>query len=171
MLLSFLNLTFTVGSMKIGLIPDFLGYILILKGIREISEEGIHFSKAELYIKGMIAYTLCAYITDLLGITDQINQVTWIVQGIIFANIALYITYLIIMGIADIESQYKCNLKSETLYLLWKARVVWPVLAYLVVFVPAIALIILVIGFGVNVYFLISFNNSKNLYYEMVSQR
>lgn len=165
-LLSFLNFNFNIGDSKIGLIPDFLGYILMFKGVEELAMESDDFTKVKLHIKLMVGYTLFLYIMDLLGISGQINEIFNIMLGIIFSIVALYITYNIVMGIADIEERYNYNLKSEKLYSLWKARVIFTVLAYITTFVPGLALIIIIIGFIVNVYFIVEFHNSKNLYYE-----
>lgn len=170
MVLSFLNFSFNIGNCKIGLIPDFLGYILILKGVREIVSESEYFTKIELHIKLMVLYTLFLYIMDLLGNSSHINDIFNIVLGIIFAIIALYIVYNIIMGIIDIEKINNYNLKSDILYSLWKARVISTVLVYLTVFIPAIMLIVIMIGFIVNIGFIIKFNDSKNLYYKLKNQ-
>ena len=166
-LLSFLNFNFNIGESKIGLIPDFLGYIFMFKGVEELAMESDKFTKVKLHIKLMIGYTLFVYIMDLLGISGQINQIFNMMLGIIFAIIALYITYNIVRGIADIEERYNYNLKSDKLYFLWKARVIFTVLVYITTFISELVLIIIIIGFIINVYFIVELYNSKNLYYEL----
>ena len=166
MLLSFFDLNFSIGDSKIGLIPDFLGYILMLKGVRELAIESDHFTKVKSYIKLMVVYTLYLYTMGLLGISGQINEIFNIMLAITFAIISLYITYNIVMGIADIEERYKYNLKSEMLYSLWKAHAIFTILTYIAAFIPVLVFII-IIGFIVNIYFIVQFHNSKNLYYEL----
>lgn len=165
MLLSFLNFDLNIGDCKIGLIPDCLGYILMIKGINELMIEGSHFKKIKPYIELMVVYTSFLYIADLLNIRNQINEILTITVGIIFTIISLYIVYSIIKGITDIEHKYKCNLKSGILYSLWKARVVFVILGYVATLTSVGVVIIIIIGFIINIYFLVEFNHSKNLYY------
>lgn len=166
MLLIFIDVSFNVGSAKIGLIPDFLGYMLMIKGINEISSESDKFIKAKLYMKLMVVYTLCWYIGDLLGISNHINELLSIVLGIIAMIVSLYIRYSIIAGIVDIEKKCKYNLNTQTLYSVWKAYAIFSILACVALLIPIVGFIIVIISAVINIYFLVAFDNSKNLYYE-----
>ena len=39
MLLVFLDFSINLGRIRIGLIPDFIGYIIMVKGLSELSDE------------------------------------------------------------------------------------------------------------------------------------
>lgn len=43
----FLNFTININGIKIGLIPDFIGYIIMVKGLAELENESPYFLKAK----------------------------------------------------------------------------------------------------------------------------
>lgn len=166
MLLVCLNFTFSIGSVKIGLLPDFVGYILMMKGIDEIVHESSQFVKIKPYIMTMVVYTCLLYIGDLFGLSIQINGFIASVLGLIAVIIAFYISYTIISGIREIEKNDQCNLNGEILHTVWIVRVICSMVVYIAIVIPILILPVLFIGLIVNIYFLVVFNRTKNLYYE-----
>ena len=57
----FLNLDINLGELKIGLLPDFVGYIIMLNGLIELEEKSPLFMEAKPYTKGM-AFSAAFYI-------------------------------------------------------------------------------------------------------------
>lgn len=67
LLVSF-DFNLTLGSCVIGLIPDFLGYIFIRKGVQELREESLCFARLDPWTLGMAVYSGILYLLDLFGI-------------------------------------------------------------------------------------------------------
>ncbi len=162
----FFNFTLNLGGAKIGLIPDFIGYIMISRGLLELNQESPMFMKVKPYATGMAVYTGVLYALDLLGIT-ALGGGLGILLGIIALIISLYITYMIIMGILEMEKVYNTNLNGNTLKGIWTLRAVFSVLIYTSFFFPIGVAIFAVLSFIIAIYFLVIFNQSKNLYYGM----
>jgi hypothetical protein len=62
MVLLFLNFHINIGRSSIGLLPDFLGFIYIVKGAKELSNESEFFKKVNPYARNMTYFTLVLYI-------------------------------------------------------------------------------------------------------------
>ena len=165
-----LNFDFTSGSIKIGLIPSFIGYILMLKGIDELSKESEAFTKIRIYAKGMAIYSTLTYIIDLIGMSYIIPSGLDVIIGIGANIVAFYITYNIIMGIADIEKRYELDLNSHGLYSIWMGSLILTGLMYLTLLVLPLALAAVILNIIVSIYFLVAFNRSKNVYDEAMNK-
>ena len=53
MLLVFLDFNINLGRSKIGLLPDFIGYIVMAGGLAELQSESESFAKVKGFAKGM----------------------------------------------------------------------------------------------------------------------
>lgn len=171
MVLVFINFNIDIGEARIGLIPTFLGYILMHRGLWEILEHSEHFRRAMYFVRGMVAYSLVLYILDLAG-GAQIHSILLVILGFISAVAALYISYKIVLGVKAIEKAREVELNSEQLMAWWKMKVmfaamahIFGLLAYMNPISPIMAIITLVLSMLAYVIFLIVFNRVKNLYY------
>lgn len=165
-LLVFLDVTINAGRSTIGLIPDFLGYILMAKGLVEMAEESPLFMKVKPFATFMIVYTGILYFCDLLGISISLGIFSYLL-GIVSTVISLYISYNIVMGVRDMEENYNAVLNGDSLKSTWTTLAVFSVITYALILVPVLNIICLIVAFIVAVVFLISFNRAKNLYYEL----
>lgn len=169
MLLIFLDFNLNLGSSTIELLPDFIGFILIHNGVKEVLEESGWFNKILPFIRGMAIYTGILYAFDLLGITSnlsaQYGTILFLLLGFIGLIITHYINYTIIQGIKDMERNHNWDLNSETLFSSWKFLVICEVSIYLLIFIPLLNVIGIITTLIVKIYFLYCFSKSKNLYY------
>lgn len=164
LLLVFLDFNFDINASRIGLIPDFLGYIYMMRGLEEITGHSNWFSKLRPLAMGMAIYSGILYGMDLLGVSASLGFLS-ILLGIGSTIISLYISYGIVMGIKEMENAYLWELNAESLFSTWKLLAIFTVLMYIIIFIPFVNLIGLVVGLIINIYFLYSFNNTKNRYY------
>ena len=67
LLLVFLDINFTFNTTTIGLLPDFIGYFILIGGLAEMAAVNSHFGKARPFAIAMAIYTLILYILDLIG--------------------------------------------------------------------------------------------------------
>lgn len=162
-LLIFLDFNLTINASIIGLLPDFVGYILLIKGIDELSRDTLIFSKAKPFSVGMVFYTGILYVIDLLGIKLN-SSYFFTFLGIINIAVTLYITYIIVTGVKEIEVSRGIFLNSESLRAKWKLMAIFDILTYTAIIFPALALIFLLVSLIAKILFLFAFNTSKKLY-------
>ncbi|SHI18015.1 hypothetical protein SAMN02745823_03082 [Sporobacter termitidis DSM 10068] len=167
-LLIFLDFSLNLGNSRIGLIPDFIGYIVMINGLLEMAEESPLFIKVKPFATFMAVYTGIVYFIDLVGISASPGFLS-IVLGIVSAVISLYISYNIIMGVKDMEEIYNTPLNGSSLKSTWTILAVFNILNFVFLLIPALAIISVIVSFIVAICFLVAFNNSKNLYYNMKS--
>ncbi len=168
MLLVFLNFDINIGSIKIGLIPSFLGYIYMFNGLSEIKYLSDKFLKTMPYVKVMAIYSVILYAMDLLSISHLIPQPISFILGLASTVLSFFISYSIIMGIKDIEILKMQDLNSDKLYSTWKLLVIFTSMTFLSYVFPALALIFIMISFIIVIYYLYIFNITKNLFYEKI---
>lgn len=167
MILIFLDFNLDIDSSRIGLLPDFLGYIFMLKGLLELAEFSDRFSNISPYVKGMIVYSGIYYVMDLFGISFTLGESLNYVLGLLSTILSLYISYNIIMGIIDIETTKIQNLNSNQLYSTWKLMAVFSLITYLfVLIIPVLAVISILASLVLGIYYLYIFYQTKNLFYE-----
>lgn len=162
LLFIFLDFNFKLGSSTIELIPDFIGYILMLNGLKELAGESSRFEKVIPYTKGMVIYTIIVYIIDVIGFSSSTGLA--IIPGIISVIVSLYISHEIIFGIKDIESLKGWELNSDSLFNTWRYLVIANIASYVLLIVPILAIISIIFTLIITISYLVSFNNTKNLY-------
>ena len=168
----FINFNLDIGDMRIGLIPNFVGYYFMLKGLSEIMEFSSRFSKIMPFVKGMIVYSVITYVIDLFGGSLEIEYVNtpvgllFISMGIISTLLSIFISYNIIMGIKDIEIIKQRDLNTNQLYSIWKLLVTFSIITHFFVFTHAmLAIVSILVGFVIQIVYLFAFWKTKNLYY------
>lgn len=159
-----LNFNITLNSNVIGLLPDFIGFLLIASGLKELQNYSTNFVKIQPLVSVMALLKVVTYVMDLLGISAQIQMIL-IPVGIVFLVIYLYIEYTIICGIQDMEQSLGIDLEVKTLFSVWKIVAFCGVVANIVwIIFPTVAIIFLIISAIANIMFLVSLHNSKKLY-------
>lgn len=159
----FLNFNINLGQATIGLIPAFIGFIFLLKGINELSSESPHFQKAKPLSIFMVLYSAFLYILDILAITNTQILLT-IFLGIINMITSLYICYIIISGVKDIEETRNAFLNSNKLRSRWNLMVLFQSLSILSVLILPMVVIFVIVLFIITILFLIDFHGTKKLY-------
>lgn len=168
-ILIFLDFSLNLGNSKIGLLPDFVGYIVMINGLVEMAEESTLFTRIKPYVTAMAVYTAFLYLLDLGGISVTLGILSYVLAFTTTA-VSLYISYNIVMGIIDMEEKNNANLDGNSLKSAWKLLAVFNILAFVSLLIPLVALICIIVSFIVAIYFLVAFNNSKNLYYDIVDK-
>lgn len=128
-ILVFLNFNLDLGNVRIGLIPNFIGYYLLAKGLAELADKSMRFQKCIPYAKGATIYAAILYAMDLFAVTNSLGGFIYVLS-IASMALALYISYQIIMGIKDIETQCGLALGGDSLKTTWIVLAVLNVLVY-----------------------------------------
>ena len=159
----FLNFNIKMGEATIGLIPSFVGFIFLLKGINELSGESPLFKKAKPLSIFMILYSAFLYILDILAITNTQILLT-IFLAIINIVTSLYIYYIIVSGVKDIEESRNAFLNSSKLRARWNLMALFQLLSLLSMLILPMAIIFIIVSFIATILFLIDFHRTKKLY-------
>lgn len=163
----FLDFNLDLGNSRIGLIPDFVGYIALINGLVEMSKESPLFMKVKSYASGMAVFSGILYVMDLLGISVSLGGLSYVL-AIISTVISLYISYNIVMGVIDMESKNSKNFNGDSLKSAWTIIAVFNALTYVLLLFPPMAFVCMIVTLIVTIFFLFAINTSKNLYYNTV---
>ena len=170
-----LNLNIDIGSIRIGFIPDFLGYIMIYKGLGELEDKSENFINAKRFCIPLAIYSGIIYVINILGINfaedsfDDNGYIIFIIFELTASIMSLYILYGIIKGINDLENCYIYNFNYEKLMLIWKFVAAATAATYVFIFIPSL------VGFGIlanlvlTIVLLYQFNITRIRYYNYLA--
>lgn len=167
MLLVFLDLNINLGDTTIGLLPDFAGYILMIKGLEEMTLESPLFEKARPWATAMAVYTGVLYAMDFLAMSVQLRFLGW-VMNLASLVASLVISRWILRGILEMEANRRFDLKGQQLEQLWKPLAIVQLVAAAFGWFPLIGWICALAAFVMGVCYLVAFNRTKNLYLEQI---
>lgn len=162
-LLVFLDFNLNLGNSTIGLIPDFMGYYYMAKGLAELRQESPAFVSIRPFAVGMGFYSSVTYALDLFGITG-ITGWLGVIIGIVGTVLSLYISYTVISGVRDMEAARCADLNGAKLKSTWSLMAVFQGIAYISLVIPAVALVCIIGGFVTSIVFLVAFYKSRDLY-------
>lgn len=165
LLLITLDFYLDLGRIRIGLLPDFPGYILLIKGMEELAGESEKFAKAIPLAKVMVVYTAVLYMLDLFGISVQLNFWSWVL-GIAGMIARLVVIYWLVLGVQDMEARHRWELQGGKLRSMWQAMAVLSVIGQLCSWIPYVAIATAIAGVIVNICFLVAFHGTKKRYEE-----
>ncbi len=154
--------------LNFNILPDFIGYIILLLGIMELKECSKHY-------KNIIPITICMIIiSSIISIINflmiNINPVVNEFIDLITTGIFMYLLYEIILGIKDMEKADDNNYKSTTLYKIWQVLLIVLSVGYLSLIIPHFSentfLIIFLSITNIIIFliFVIAFYITKNIY-------
>lgn len=178
-LLVLLDFDINIGFISIGLIPDFLGYYCILKGLDELKGKSREFDKVRPLTYGMMIYSIVMYAGDILGANKLFDSwnITGInyVLGLIAVAASLYITYCISKGVYDIECSCNTDIGAGGLNMAWMFTALSQLTMYIAgivsgIFGTAFLMVFGVITFGCSIWFIVMMYKTADLYEHYKSQ-
>lgn len=113
-----LNFNLTFNGHQLNILPDFVGYILLIRGMGELAAESAFFERARPFAAGMAVYAAILWIGALLGVTSD----GWIASLLELATtvLALYISWLLIRGVLEMEERKAADWGGKPLLGRWK---------------------------------------------------
>lgn len=166
-ILIFLDFNITFANVRIDIIPDFVGYIVMIFGLVEMANKSSRFMEAKPYAIGMTVYTAILFFIDIFHSSPSSGVLTYII-AFMSTCVSIFISYKIVMGVIDIEEKYNVNLNGNTLKSRWMASTVIIIVSFVSLLIPPFSIIFLIVSFIIFIYFLFAFNNSKKLYYNTI---
>ena len=113
-----LDISVTAGPAKIGLLPDFAGCILMLKGLEEMKDRSGRLQKARFWVILTAVLSGIGYILDLFSLPVQWEFRVWLLDvGVTALGIAVH--YLIVRGIEELEHREGRQLQALRLKSYW----------------------------------------------------
>ncbi len=162
-----LNIELPFGSL--GIMPDFVGYILLFSGLKTTQHDSKNFENAKKICPPLVVYSLAVYVFGLLSI--NLGFVSNILTAIsTLAN--FYITYSLCMGFIDIEKNNSCKLEAQSLFGLWKFYAIIIIASYFLnltqnKYITALTAIATLFS---AVTFVLKIHKTKRLYDEFLNQ-
>ena len=164
----FLNLNITLNNTSaINLLPDFVGFILLYMGTRELLEESPCYQKAGPWLLGLTAYSIAIWLLNLLGIDGG-----WVTSLLVLAAavVTYYATWLVIKGFDDIEKNNSVGIAAAESMRNWKISAILNIVAVGLSWVPILSVLLLLGMVVVTIMLLMSLNKTRKLYeaYRMI---
>lgn len=163
LLLVFLDFNLSFNDHTFELLPDFLGYYLMMRGLEELDNESDYFAKARPFAMGMMIYTAVLYALDVLAVTVYLEFVSWVL-GLLATIVSLVIGYWVVSGIQDIETRHGWDLQGQRLRSMWLYTAVLQGIAYVCVWIPWVSIMGSLAAFIMGICYLVAFNSSRKLY-------
>lgn len=164
MIFVFFNFTLTFNQFKLGLIPDFIGYLLMLSGTLEIFSESDRFTKVKPVLIIMAVLSTLFYINDCFGLVNITDQTIILLMNGILVIGNLYCTYMITCGVKDVEINHQVDLAADQLMYRWKVKAMFTILTYLILFIPMLSFISLLVSVIFAILYLVAFKRTQRLY-------
>ena len=159
-----LDFNLTINSCIIGFIPDFVGYIYFIQGLEELLTQSKYFARAQPFALGMSMFTGILYVIDLLSITPFLGYFG-VLLGTASLLISLYISYLIIKGILDIELTRTVDIHGKKLMSVFIITTIIQLSTHVLIYLtPAILIISILATLISYIVYLVVFNDTKKLY-------
>ena len=118
--LAFIGLELTLASetITINLLPDFVGYILLLLGQRELSHENDHFFKNIKFCLWPGAVSLMVFVMDLFS-----GSLSMSIQSLLLQMLLLVLEpiclFRIVKGVRQVGTDYGIDVKGKLMFVLW----------------------------------------------------
>lgn len=167
MLFTFLEININLEKVTIGLLPDFVGFILMIKGLEELALESPLFEKARPWALGMAVYTGVLYAMNFLAMSVHFRFLSWVMHlAALVAN--LIISRWILRGILEIEANRQLDLQGRQLEQLWKPMAIVRLVAAAFSWFPLVGWICALAAVVMGLCYLVAFHKTKNLYLEQI---
>ena len=163
--LLFLNFNLNFDVHTLNILPAWLGYILLMQGAKSLRHESELFKIPCPWCIAAAAYTFVLWVLDIIAFTP-LGWINWLLEIIaVFAK--LYITYLLIRAIADVEPRRSVDLRSKHL------KNVWWVVAVTSIISVALEMAVLqfisnLVGFVAGICLLVAVHNTRKLYHQLI---
>jgi len=158
-----LDVNINIGASSIEILPDFVGYILLIKGLAEVMEYSEEFKDAQNLSKGMVFYSAIVFVLDIIAVLK--HPVFTIILALISTAGSLVAARSIIKGMQRIEICQMKNLMTDVLMKYWQYLALFSVAGVILSFVGLLGAILVLVALIFAIIFLVKFSNSRNLYY------
>lgn len=137
----FVNLNVPFGEITINFLPEFLGYMFILRGIKEFKDYSPEFTKVEPFAKAMFIFSFLPFVFNVTGYNTGM-AIALVISAVLITG-HLYVSYGVVKGIMEIEINTQNDLLGDKLYSKWKYNAYVQVASLILLLVPLLNLFVL----------------------------
>ena len=163
MLFVYLDLNLDLGGHILDVLPDFVGYLLMARGLSGLRRESGSFARALPVTQAMTACSGVLYVLEFVAGTVQDRFVNYCL-GLAAVATGLLIGFWLVSGIRDLERTRGVDLEGEKLRSLWMYSAVVQCIASLCGWLPLVGSVCAMGAFVMNLCFLAAFYRSENLF-------
>ena len=118
----FIDVNVSLGNMTVSLIPDFIGYIFLFLGLKQMQEENYWFARTKSLAVVMLLYSAFSFCADLFGFKPGVlsGKLVVIFLGYLSTIASLYVAWSIIRGIKEMEEEKNYNFFAKRSKASWK---------------------------------------------------
>lgn len=148
------------GSVTIGLIPDWSGFLFLATGLKALKEESPYFAQARIYCMIMIGFSVLDYLLDLFG------MFLLPLQAVVLLG-KLLVIHIIIQGIRDLEAVHRRSLFGSRLRTLFIPLAVTMTLDLIFGRFPILQIFVFVAALLMAIVFMVAFNKTRKAYHTL----
>ena len=99
---------------SVDVLPDVVGWVLLLAGLREMEAESALFGKLRPFALAMAVYTGVLWVDELMGWFSQSGLL-----AILALVVELYVTWALVVAVRDVEERRGADLNSRSMKRAW----------------------------------------------------
>lgn len=156
MLFVFLDFSLTVHGHEIGLLPDFLGYALLLSGARRMRSSASGFLRLVSVSRSMLVFSASLYLLDLSGISQSLGAFGQFLS--LFCTAAgLWAAFLLARAMMELQTLRGLPLHAEALSSAWATLALSQMISYLFLMNTRLSTLFSLICLGASLFYLYRF--------------
>ena len=161
-----LDFPLSFANSTLQLLPDWLGYLLLLTGCAQLEVESDLFGKLRSFCIALCIFSAILWLIDFSGLGG--GTFGNIVQ-LVHLCLRLYVIQRIIRAIAQTEMCRNCDLSSAHLRRVWLAVALCTAAAVALFWFPTMAVICAVAADIAGIIFLFAFHSTRKAYEQMLA--
>lgn len=161
----FVNFNLNVGACSINLLPEFVGYLLFLKGAEELEAESERFAAVRPYALGMAVYSGILWVGNIIGLSG-IGGIFGTVLDILSTVFSLCVLWIVIRAVRDMELQRGEDLEGSLMQTAWFILLAARAIGCALTLLPlnTLAFVVIFVGFAGVVAILVAFYRGHKRY-------
>lgn len=163
MVLVLLDVKLELGPFTGDVLPDFVGWYLMLPGLAALGAQNAHFRKVRPWAAVMVIGSAVLYVMEMTA-GSLGSKVLNFFLGFAELAVGLLIGYWIVAGIRDMERLQNRELEGEKLQNLWLYMTVIQVITYGCGWIPMVGSVGAIAALVMNGCFLAAFYRTKERY-------
>lgn len=167
LLFCLLDYELTVGTAVFEILPDFVGFFLLMKGMEELAGENSAFDKGRHWAFGMVIVSVILWIADLMDLSGM-DAVGFWALGLAGAIVELVVLRKIVTGVGLLERENQWELGGGNLKSMWTILAVMLPLCHLLDWVPLIGTVCGAARWITGICFLGAFWGTRKRFYGYV---
>lgn len=132
-----LNFDLELGTARFGLLPDPLGWYLLMRGMESLARSSRHFDRGRHWAFGLMLVSGVLYIGDLLN-PDAMTAVGLWALKLVSICVGIWVLGRMIAGIRQLEAAEGRDLQTERLRTMWRIQSVMAAVAHLFSWMPLV---------------------------------